>query len=124
MSSIGLQEGDYVNNLKTKLIKNVPTHLGRTIDSVLEEKILYDKNIKELLSDIQVLAYIAKYTVEEVQHLTIEEIMGCIEKDKIEVGIAEVEPGRSNQTDDYIISKLVDNFKISEEKAKGYLESK
>jgi len=42
MSSIGLQEGDYVNNLKTKLIKNVPTHLGRTIDVIVE----IDKSIK------------------------------------------------------------------------------
>ncbi len=55
------------------------THLKNTIDAIDSDKAKYDKNIKELLADIQVLSRILKYTVEEVKDLTIEEIIECID---------------------------------------------
>ena len=72
------------------------THLKNTIDAIDSDKAKYDKNIKELLADIQVLARILKYTVEEVKDLTIGEIIECIDDQSIEVGAALVDPGLTN----------------------------
>ena len=72
------------------------THLKNTIDAIDSDKAKYDKNIKELLADIQVLSRILKYTVEEVKDLTIEEIIECIDDQSIEVGTALVDPGLTN----------------------------
>ena len=72
------------------------THLKNTIDAIDSDKAKYDKNIKELLADIQVLSRILKYTVEEVKDLTIEEIIECIDDQSIEVGAALVDPGLTN----------------------------
>ena len=41
----------------------VQTHLGNTIEAVDYAKVRYDKNVKEILADIQVLARIVKHTV-------------------------------------------------------------
>ena len=41
------------------------THLGNAMDAIMPERVRYDQNIKELLSDIQILARIVKYTVKE-----------------------------------------------------------
>ncbi|MDD7643722.1 MAG: PD-(D/E)XK nuclease family transposase [bacterium] len=72
------------------------THLGNTIDAVDPNKALYDKNIKELLADIQILAWIIKYTVDEVRQLEIQEIIKCIDAETIEVGIKPLDPGLTN----------------------------
>ena len=72
------------------------THLKNTIDAIDSDKAKYDKNIKELLADIQVLSRILKYTVEEVKDLTIEEIIECIDDQSIEVGTALVDLGLTN----------------------------
>lgn len=72
------------------------THLKNTIDAIDSDKAKYDKNIKELLADIQVLARILKYTVEEVKDLTIGEIIECIDDQSIEVGATLVDPGLTN----------------------------
>ena len=45
------------------------TNLGVVIDGIDSSKAKYDKNVKQFMSDIQVLARIVKYTVEEVGHL-------------------------------------------------------
>lgn len=72
------------------------THLGNTIDAVDPNKALYDKNIKELLADIQILAWIIKYTVDEVRQLEIQEIIKCIDAETIEVGTKPLDPGLTN----------------------------
>ena len=45
------------------------THLANVMDSAIPEKLRYDQYIKEILSDIQILARIVKYTVKEVEKL-------------------------------------------------------
>ena len=52
--------------------------------------------MKELLADIQVLARIVKHTVVEVENLSIEQIMDCIDHDSICIGMVPVEPGLTN----------------------------
>ena len=52
--------------------------------------------MKELLADIQVLARIVKHTVVEVENLSIEQIMACIDHDSICIGMVPVEPGLTN----------------------------
>ena len=74
----------------------VQTHLETTLDAVEPARLQYDRNIKELLADIQVLARIIKYTVTEVQELEIEDIMSCIDSGSIEVGTVPVSPGLTN----------------------------
>lgn len=72
------------------------THLSSTIDAVDLAKERYDENVKALLADIQILAYILKYTVTEVQGLEIDEIMACIDPESIEIGTVPVSPGLTN----------------------------
>lgn len=72
------------------------TNLSTIIDAIEPEKAMYDKNVKELLSDIQVLARIVKYTVKEVEHLSIEEIMKCIVPESVKTGEVDVNPGLTN----------------------------
>ena len=62
------------------------THLANVMDSAMPEKLFYDQNIKELLSDIQILARIVKYTVKEVNELSVGEIIECIDKQSICIG--------------------------------------
>ena len=54
------------------------------------------KNIKELLADIQILARILKYTVDEVADFSLEEIMDCIDKESIQIGTVPISPGLTN----------------------------
>ena len=56
----------------------IRTHLGNAIEAIDSLKARYDKNVKELLADIQVLSRIVKHTVTEVESLSIQEIMDCI----------------------------------------------
>ena len=48
------------------------------------------------MTDIQVLARIVKHTVVEVENLSIEQIMACIDHDSICIGMVPVEPGLTN----------------------------
>ena len=95
------------------------THLGNTIEAVDSLKARYDKNVKEILSDIQVLARIVKHTVTEVEKLSIEEIMACIDRESIRVGTVSIEPGLTNlgkiesvQTEDSIPNEGYITFDI------------
>ena len=74
----------------------IRTHLRNTLEAVDSLKARYDKNVKELLADIQVLARIVKHTVVEVDNLSIEQIMACIDHDSICIGMVPVEPGLTN----------------------------
>ena len=75
---------------------NTKTHLATALDAIYPAKIQYDKNIKELLADIQILARILKYTVDEVADLSLEEIMDCIDKESIQIGTVPISPGLTN----------------------------
>ena len=72
------------------------TNLSTIIDVIEPDKAKYDKNVKEFLSDIQVLARIVKYTIIEVEHLGIEEIMKCIDAKSIETDKVCLNPGLTN----------------------------
>lgn len=74
----------------------IETHLNQTLSSLEVSKIDYNNNIKELLADIQILSRILKYTVKEIQHLSLEEIAECLHRAKIEVGTTPVDPGLTN----------------------------
>ena len=95
------------------------THLGNTIDAVDPNKVLYDKNVKELLADVQILARILKYTVAEVRELEIDEIISCIDTDSIAVGTIPITPGLTNamrvqsvQTEDSVLHESYITFDI------------
>lgn len=95
------------------------THLGNTIDAVDSNKVLYDKNVKELLADAQILARILKYTVAEVRQLEIDEIISCIDTDSIAVGTIPIAPGLTNamrvqsvQTEDSVLHESYITFDI------------
>ena len=74
----------------------IHTHLGKSIDCIEPNKAKYDKNIKELLADVQILSRIVKYTVEEVQHMTLDEIIDCIDQNSIQIGSIPIDPGYTN----------------------------
>ena len=95
------------------------THLANVMDSAMPEKLFYDQNIKELLSDIQILARIVKYTVKEVNELSVREIIECIDKQSICIGETEIDPGLTNygkiqstQTEDIILNEGKITFDI------------
>ena len=89
----------------------VRTHLGNTIEAVDSAKIRYDKNVKEILADIQVLARIVKHTVAEARKLSISEIMSCIDRRSIRIGAVPMEPGLTNaeRIDSYQTEDLIPN---------------
>ena len=66
----------------------IRTHLGNAIEAIDSLKARYDKNVKELLADIQVLSRIVKHTVTEVESLSIQEIMDCIDRSSIRVSVS------------------------------------
>ncbi len=69
--------------------------INTNIANVVEEvsyKARYDNEVKKVLSDPQILAWILKYTVREFKEFEIPEIMACIEG-KPEVSIRPVHPG-------------------------------
>ena len=74
----------------------IRTHLGNTIEAVDSAKTGYDKNVKEILADIQVLARIVKHTVAEADDLSISEIMSCIDCGSIRIGTVPMNPGLTN----------------------------
>lgn len=73
----------------------IETNLAQTVDAINDSGSAYDTNVKYLLSDKQILSWILKYTVEEFQEMSIEDIIGCI-GDDIEIGTRPVDAGLSN----------------------------
>ena len=74
--------------------------------NVADSKVEYDENIKNILGEKEVLAWILKYTTSEFAELSIEEIMECIEGEP-EISRVRVNPGESN------------DFKVSQRKITG-----
>ena len=72
--------------------KKTPTSLSRNIDAA-QEKIKYDKYVKAILKNRQVLLRIFQRVVPEVKGLSLPEIEDCIEKTELNVSIY---PGLSN----------------------------
>ena len=70
------------------------TNLAQAIEAV-NESIAYDTNIKFLLADKQILAWILKYAVQEFKDTTIDDIMSNIGED-IEIGTRTLDAGLSN----------------------------
>ena len=63
--------------------------------NVADSKAEYDENIKNILSDKEILAWILSNTTSEFAGLSIEEIMECIEGEP-EISTVKVNPGESN----------------------------
>ena len=63
--------------------------------NVADSKAEYDENIKNILSEKEVLAWILKNTTSEFTELAIEEIMECIEGEP-EISRVKVTPGEAN----------------------------
>ncbi|MBO5055480.1 MAG: hypothetical protein J6C64_03875 [Lachnospiraceae bacterium] len=70
----------------------VKTYLGNAID-VAGDKAKYDGEAKKLTSDKNILAWIVKYTVEELKDCTLREIADCIEGNP-EIAEIPVYPGK------------------------------
>lgn len=70
------------------------TYLAQAV-SAADQSSSYDTNVKFLLADKQILAWILKYAVREFQDMERKEIISCI-SEEIEVGIRPVDPGLSN----------------------------
>lgn len=70
------------------------TYLAHAI-SVADAACSYDTNVKYLLADKQILAYILKFTVTEFQDMTIGEIISCI-GDDLAIGTKAIDAGVSN----------------------------
>lgn len=67
------------------------TNIAKVVEEV-DTKARYDTEVKKILSDPQILAWILKYTVEEFAEYNIPDIMACIEG-KPEVAVHPVHPG-------------------------------
>ena len=76
------------------------TNISRVIDGNADMG-RYDAEVKQVLSDPQILAWILKYTVREFRESSIEQIMGCIDG-KPEVGTRQVRPGHFSRSIDGI----------------------
>lgn len=63
--------------------------------SVADSKAEYDENIKNILSEKEILAWILKSTTSEFAELSIEKIMKCIEGEP-EISKVKVNPGETN----------------------------
>ena len=70
------------------------TPLSKDIEAA-NHKIKYDTQVKKVLANKIILAWILKYTVKEFAHTSIPEIETCIEGN-IEIGTVPVEPGLTN----------------------------
>ena len=73
---------------------NENKHIADSID-IAEGKEKYDRHIKIILSDKQILAKILKETVLEFKEISFEKTMECIEGEP-EVGTVPVYPGKTN----------------------------
>ena len=56
----------------------IKTNIAKVVEEV-SDKVKYDNEVKKVLSDPQILAWILKYTVREFESFSIKDIMGCIE---------------------------------------------
>ena len=56
----------------------IKTNIAKAVEEV-SNKAKYDNEVKKILSDPQILAWILKYTVEEFKEYDIPEIISCIE---------------------------------------------
>lgn len=72
------------------------THIATAISSIPPGSTQIDANAKELLADVQILAHILKYTVLELQELSINEITSLIDPTQIELSSLPVHPGLTN----------------------------
>lgn len=70
------------------------THIANTIE-LAREKAKYDAEVKKILSNKHVLAWILKWTASEFRKSSIEEIIDCIEGEP-EVGTVPIHPGKTN----------------------------
>lgn len=75
---------------------NLQTHIASALSVTPADKLKLDSNIKEVLADVQILSRILKYTVVELEHLSIDEIISCIDTNQIELGTTSIEPGLTN----------------------------
>lgn len=71
----------------------VQTNLSQTVD-VAGANAQYDENVKQLLADKQILAWILKYAVREFRDMELDVIADGIDQ-RIEIGKAQVDPGKS-----------------------------
>ena len=76
------------------------TNISNVIDGNAD-KSKYDAEVKKVLSDPQILAWILKYTVKEFKDFSIEQIIDCIDG-KPEVGARYVRPGHYTKAIDGI----------------------
>ncbi|MBO5373478.1 MAG: hypothetical protein J6A75_12305 [Lachnospiraceae bacterium] len=98
------------------------THLNTSMDAMERDKAKYDKNVKELLADPQILARILEHTVEEVEGLSVDEIINCLDKNRIEISSVAIDPGMTNvkkagkveilQTEDAVLNEGYITFDI------------
>jgi len=88
-------DDDSVHRLPVDLDIKAQTYLHKSLLSIDEDSFKYDMNIKEILADKQIVAWILKYTVEEFKNFEIEKIMACINGD-ISIMQMPVDPGLSN----------------------------
>ena len=72
------------------------THIATAIDSIIPDSTQMDENIKEVLADVQILARILKYTVIELQELSVDKIISLLDAKQIEVNRTPVDPGLTN----------------------------
>ena len=82
--------------MNNDVLVNVNTHLQVSMDAMEQDKVRYDQNIKELIADPQVLARILQHTVTEVEGMSVDEIIACIDTDSIKTESISVEPGLTN----------------------------
>ncbi len=73
------------------------THLTRSIEAA-DEKAQYDEYAKRIVADRNILAWIAKYTVQELKEYDIPIIMSCIEGEP-EISEVPVYPGGKKKTE-------------------------
>uniref|UniRef100_UPI0040566BB7 hypothetical protein n=1 Tax=Acetatifactor sp. TaxID=1872090 RepID=UPI0040566BB7 len=71
----------------------VNTNISNVIDGN-EDKSKYDTEVKKILSDKTILAWIMQYSVREFAEYTIEEIRGCIEGEP-EIATQRMMPGHT-----------------------------
>lgn len=71
------------------------TQLTNVIEAA-DERIRYDSEVKNVLSNKYILAWILKWTVSEFYDASIAEIMECIEG-KPEVATIPIQPGKTNK---------------------------
>ncbi len=78
----------------------VNTNISNVMDGNADQS-KYDAEVKRVLSDPQILAWILKHTAKEFKEFSIEQIIGCIDG-KPEVGTRHVGPGHYTKSIDGI----------------------